>query len=151
GHVVSDGRGADASLGADHRDDAADRLRLRGRVQGADGAHHVDDGHRGDDVFADATPHEFAVEHDVVDTAEDNDARAGVADASEFFEAAENIAAPVGLEHDNVRGRRVFVGLDRGNDAAHLDLEVSLAKTAVFTGRLDRSGGFDGVAERLHG
>ena len=42
GDVVRDGGGADAAFGADHRDDAADRLGVRRREQPADRAHDVD-------------------------------------------------------------------------------------------------------------
>ena len=42
GHVVGDGRCADAALGADDGDDAADRLGFRRREQAADRAHHVE-------------------------------------------------------------------------------------------------------------
>ena len=36
-------------------------------------------------------------------------------------------------------------------DAAHLDLQMRLAQAAILAGRLDRGGGFDRFAERLHG
>ena len=42
GDVVGDGGCADAALGADDGDDAADRLGFRRREQPADRAHHVD-------------------------------------------------------------------------------------------------------------
>ena len=48
GDVVGDGGSADAALGADHGDDAADRLGFRRREQVADRAHHVDRGDRRD-------------------------------------------------------------------------------------------------------
>ena len=42
GHVVRDGGRADAALGADDGDDAADGLGFRRRKQPADRAHHVE-------------------------------------------------------------------------------------------------------------
>ena len=42
GDVMGDGGRADAALGADDGDDAADRLGFRRREQVADRAHHVD-------------------------------------------------------------------------------------------------------------
>ncbi len=41
------------------------------------------------------------------------------------------------------------IGLDRGGDAAHLNLEMGLAQAAILAGRLDGGGGLDGLAERL--
>ena len=45
----------------------------------------------------------------------------------------------------------VAIGLDRGGDAAHLDLEMRLAEPAILAGGLDGGGGFDRFAERLDG
>ena len=42
GHIVRDGGCADAALGADDGDDAADGDRLRSREQAADRAHHIE-------------------------------------------------------------------------------------------------------------
>ena len=114
GDVVGDGRGADAALGADHRDDAADRLRLGRREQVADRAHDVDRADRRDDVVADAAAHQLAIERDVVDAADHHDAGAGVADGRKLVEAGQDVGAGVGLQHDHVRRRRAAIGLDGG-------------------------------------
>ena len=87
GDIVGDGGGADAAFGADHRDDAADRLGVRRREQSANRAHDVERADRRDQVVADAAPDQLAVEHDVVDAADHDDARAGVADFGELIEA----------------------------------------------------------------
>ena len=130
--IVRDGRGADAAFGADHGDDAADRLGVRRREQAADRAHDVDGADRRDQIVADAAPRQLAVERHVVDAADDDDARAGVADFGELIEAGENIVGAIfRFEDDDVRRRRTAIGFDRGGDAAHLDLDV----------RLDRGGG----------
>ena len=144
------GRGADAALGADDGDDAADRLGVGRREQAADRAHDVDRADRRDQIVADAAPHQLAVEHDVVDAADHDDARAGVADLGQLVEAAEHlVAAAVGLDDDDVRRRRAAIGFDRGGDAAHLDLEMRLGHAAILAGRLHGGGGLDGLAERL--
>ena len=80
GDVVGDGGGADAALGADDGDDAADRLGFRRREQAADRAHDVDGADRRDHVVADAAADQLAIEHDVVDAADHDHAGAGVAD-----------------------------------------------------------------------
>ncbi len=151
GDVVGDGRRADAALGADDRDDASDRLGVGRGEQPADRAHHVERADRRDQVVADAAAHQLAIEHDVVEPADHDDARAGVADLGERIEAGEQVvAAALGFDHDDVRRRRVAVGLDRGGDAAHLDLEMRLGQPAILAGRLDGGGGLDGLAEGLH-
>ena len=44
----------------------------------------------------------------------------------------------------------LLIGLDRGGDAAHLDLEMRLAQAPILAGGLDGGGGLDGLAEGLH-
>ena len=106
---------------------------------------------RRDQVVADAAPRQFAVEHDVVDAADHDDARAGVADFGELVEPAEDVvAAAFGFEQDDVRRRRAAIGFDRGGDAAHLDLHMRLGQAAVLAGGLHGGGGFDRLAEGLH-
>ena len=146
---MRDGGGADAALGADDGDDAADGLGLRRRKQVADRAHHVDRADWRDDIVADAAPHQLAVQHDVVDAADHDDAGAGVAHGGELVEAREDIVAGFGFQDDHVRRRRRAIGFDGGCHAAHLDLEVSLAETAILARRLHGSRGFDRLAKCL--
>src|SRR6185312_7725604 len=134
GDVVGDGGGTDATFGADHGDDAADRFRLGCREQVADRAHDVDRGDRRDDVVADATANQLAVQGNVVDAADYDHAGTGIADGGELIEPGQDVAADVGLEHDHVRRRRSVIGLDGGGHAAHLDLQMCLAEPAVLTG-----------------
>ena len=150
GDVVGDGGRADAALGADHGDDPADRLGFRRREQAADRAHDVDRADRRDDVVADAAAHQLAIERDVVDAADHDDAGAGVADGREMVEAGQDVVAAFGFEDDHVRRRRRAIGFDRGRHAAHLDLQMGLAEPAVFAGRLHGGRGFHGLAESLH-
>ena len=42
-------------------------------------------------IFADAAPRQLAIERDVIDAAQDNHARAGVADFGQLIEPAEDI------------------------------------------------------------
>jgi hypothetical protein len=146
GDVMRDRGSADAALGADHGDDASDRLGFRRREQVADRAHDVDGGDRGDRVVADAAAHQFAIERDVVDLADHDHAGSGVAHGGELVEAEQDVVAAFGLQDDHVRGRRRTIRLDGGSHAAHLDLEMRLAKSAVFA----RSRGFNRLAEGLH-
>ena len=148
--VVGDGGSADAALGADHGDDAADGLGFRRREQVADRPHHVDGGDRRDYVVADAAAHQFAIERDVVDLADHDDAGSGVAHGGEMVEAGQDVVAAFGLQDDHVRGRRRTIRLDGGGHAAHLNLEMRLAETAVFARRLHGSRGFNRFAEGLH-
>ena len=67
GHVMGDGGRADAALGADDGDDAADGLGFRRREQAANRAHHVEGVDRRNHIVADAAAHQFAIERDVVD------------------------------------------------------------------------------------
>jgi hypothetical protein len=66
-----------------------------------------------------------------------------------MVEAGQQVVAAVAFEHDHVRRRGRPVGFDRGGHAAHLDLQVSLAETAVLAGRLDGGSGLHGLAESL--
>ncbi len=100
GQVMGNGRGADATLGTDYRDDAAERLGIRSRrIQAADRANDVDRADRSDQIFADSTPNQLTVEHHIVDPAHDDDARAGVADLGQLVEAGEDVVpARLGFE-----------------------------------------------------
>lgn len=150
GDVVRDGGGADAALGADNRDDAANGLGFGNGEQATDRAHDVERRDRRDQIVADATADEFTIQRDVIDAADDDDAGAGVTHARELIEPAEYVAASFGLEHDNVRRRRGAVGFGRGGETAHLDLEMGLRQTTILAASLHCCGGLDRFAERLH-
>ena len=149
GHVVRDGGGADAALGADHGDDAADGHGLGGRVKTADCAHHVDRLDRSGHVVADAAPHQFTIRRDVVGVADHDDAGSCVADGRKFIEPFEDVPAGFGLQQNDVRSWRRVVGLDGGGQAAHVNRKVGLAETAVFARRAhsgcDRDAGAKGL------
>ncbi len=149
--VVGDRRGTDATLGADHRDHAPDRLGLGHREQAADGANHVDGCDRRNDIFADAAAHQLAVKRDIVHPADHDDAGAGITDTGQLVEAGEDVVATIGLEDDHIGRRRIVVGLDGGDHAAHLDLQMRLAEAAILARRLHGGSGFDRLAEGLHG
>src|SRR6185312_11478029 len=106
GDVVGDGGRAGAALRTHDRDDPPDRLGFGSGKQVADRTHHVDGGDGGNHIIADAAAHQLAIQGDVVDAADHDDPRAGVADGCELVEAGENVGAPVGLQHDNVGCRR---------------------------------------------
>ena len=148
GHVVRDGRRADAALGAGHRDHPPDGDRLRCREQAADRAHHVEHLNRPDHVVADAAADQFAIGRDLV--ADHDHARAGVADGGEFVEPGQEIAGPCGFQHDHVRGRRGVIVLDGGLDAAHVDRKVRFREAAVLACRAGRGRRCYCLAKGLH-
>ena len=144
------GRGADAALGADHRDDAADRLGVGRGKQAADRAHDVERADRRDQVVADAAAHQLAIEQHVVVPADHDHAGAGIADFGERIEAGQDVlGARFEFQHDDVRRRRRAIGFGRRRHAAHLDFQMRLAEPAVFAGRLHGGRGFHGFAEGL--
>jgi len=74
GDIVCNRRGADAALGADNRDDAAHRFGVGRGEQAADRARDLERTDRRDQIVADAAPHQFAIERDVVHAADDDHA-----------------------------------------------------------------------------
>ena len=88
GEIVRDGRSADAALGADHRDDPAERLGARRAEQMGDRLDEFDDAERRDQIFADPARDQLAIENDVVELAKDDDLGAGVADIARVRRAA---------------------------------------------------------------
>ena len=149
--IVGDGGRADATLGADHRDDAADRLGVGRRIQPADRAHDLQHVDRRNQIIADAAPHQLAVERDVIHTADDDDTRAGVAIIGELIETGEDVVAAVlRFQNDDVRRRRALIGFDRRRQTAHLDAQMRLGQAPVIAGCLNGGGGVDVLAEGLH-
>ena len=151
GNVVGDGRGADAAFGADDRDDATDGLGVRGREQTTHGAHDLKRADRRNQIIADAASHQLAIERYIIHPPDDDDARGGVTHRRQLIEPAEDVfVAALRLEDNDIRRRRVLIGLDRGDQAAHLNAQVRSGHPAIFAGRLDRGRGLNGFAERLH-
>ena len=104
--VMRDGGSADAALGADHGDNAADRLGIGRREQSADPAHDVDGADRRDQIFTHAAPRQFAIERHVVDAADHDHPRAGIADLGELIEPVQDFIGMVfRFDHDDVRRR----------------------------------------------
>ena len=68
-----------------------------------------------------------------------------------MIEAPEDvIVAVLGLKDNDIWCRRVLIGFDRGDQSTHLNAQMRSGHAPIFTGRLDRGGGLDGFAERLH-
>ncbi len=84
---MSDGGSADAAFGADHGDDAADRFSIGRREQPANRAHDVDGADRRDQVVTYPAARQLAIERYVIDAADHDNARAGVADFGKLVEA----------------------------------------------------------------
>ncbi len=145
-------RGADAALGADHRDGPAEGLgggiaeQLRDR---RDHRHGID---RRDQVLAHAPADELAVEHHVVDVADHHHLGAGVADLGQAVEGREGMGPPgADLHHDDVGRGGAAEGLDGRGGAAHLDAGMRLLHPPVAGRRLDRRRDLGALAEGLHG
>jgi hypothetical protein len=118
--------------------------------QAADRPHHVERPHRADQILADAAADQVAVEHDVVEASDHDDAGAGVADLGELVERGDDVlAVAAGLEDDHVGRRRRAIGFDRRRRAAHLDLDVRLGHAPVVRGAADGGRGVGGLAEGL--
>ena len=147
---MGDRRSADAALGADHRDDAAERFGPGNAEQVGDGLDEFDRGERRDEIFADAARHQLAVEDDVVDPAEHDDLGARVAEVRQLLELLDQQIAVGGrLEHDDVGRRRAAIGFDRRSGAAHVLLDVGLGHAPVGDRGLDDRRGLRRLAERL--
>ena len=148
---MGDGGSSDAALGTDHRNDASDRLGVGRREQPADRAHHVERLGRREEIIAHAAAHQLAIVHYVINPADHHDPTAGVADFGQRIKPVEYVlAAALRLDDDDIGRRRIRIGLDRGGDAAHLDLQMGLGQAAVLAGGLHRGGGLDRLAECLH-
>jgi hypothetical protein len=128
-------------------------LGARGIVDLRHRADELDDVDRRDDVVADAAPDELAIEDHVVHVADHDHLGTGVTVLGEHIEGVKQLLPLAGreLQHDEVRGRRLAVGLDGGRRAAHLDLEMRLVHAPVDGRRLDGGGDVGGFAERLDG
>ena len=142
--------GADAALGADHRDDAPQRFRVRSVVEMRDVLNVGQHLERRHDIIADAARGQHAIERDVVLVADDDDLGAGVAIFRQVVETGDQAGA-VGdrLDDDEIGRRRAAEGLDRGGDAAHVDLHVRLQHPAVHRGAFDDLGDARGLAKGL--
>jgi hypothetical protein len=57
--------------------------------------------------------------------------------------------ACIRFDQDDVWRRRTAESLDRGSDTAHLDFDVGLPKTPIFTRGLDSGCAFNRLAEGL--
>src|ERR1044072_6807932 len=117
----------------------------------ANSPNHVDGVDRRHKIFAHAAPGQLTIQSDVVDTTHHAPTRSGVADLCQRVEPGKDVGGMrVGFNQDDVRRRRVAESLDCGSDAAHLDFNVSLSKTPVFTRGLDSGRAFNRLAESLH-
>ena len=90
------GRRADAALGADHGDDAAERLRAGGAEKLGDRLDEVHDLERRDKIFADAAGDQLAIERDVVGAAEHDDFGSRVAVLGKLVELAISVEGSAG-------------------------------------------------------
>src|SRR5215471_6841257 len=150
--IVGDRGSANATLGADNGNHAADRLGIGGTEQSANPAYDIEWPNRSDEVFADAASDQLAVEHDVIEPTDDNDAGPRVAHLGELVETREDVlAAAFRFKNDDVGRRRTLERRNGGCHAAHLHAKVRFDHAPVFRGRLHRARRLRGLAKRLRG
>ena len=90
-HVVADGRGPGAALGADEGEDVPDGIGLGIVVEVGDALHELDGRHRSDNIFAHAALQDLAVEYHVVHAADHDHFGAGVAALRQPVEFGEHL------------------------------------------------------------
>ena len=145
GDVVGDGRGADAALGADHRDDAPDRLGVGRGEQPADRAHDVERADRRDQIVADAAAHAARGRARRRCSRPMTTTRVPASQTSASESRPPRMSSPR-LSDSMMMTFGVgalLIGLDRGGDAAHLDLEMRLGQAPILARGLDGGGGLD--------
>ena len=104
--IVGDGARADAALGADKGEDAADLAGLGIGIEGADRLDDVKRPKRCHEIFAHPRTDQLAIEQDVIDMADDDDLGRGIADIGEMGELGQYpVASAFGLDHQDVRRR----------------------------------------------
>ncbi|MGY4413576.1 hypothetical protein ACVWW4_005312 [Bradyrhizobium sp. LB7.1] len=148
---MRDGGGADATLGADHRDDAAGDDGFGRREQAADRADDVERFDRSHHIIVDAAAHQLAIGRGVVGIADHDHTGAGIADAGEVVEPFEDVTRAVGFDHNDVRRWHRFIDFDGRGEATVLGGEMCLGKTAILPGRGHRGERLRGLAKGLHG
>ena len=110
GHVVTDRARSDAALGADKREDVADRIRLGIIVEIGDTLHELEWRYRRDQVLADTALQQLAIEHHVIDMADGHHLGACVAAPSQAVELGQHFTPRQRrFDDDQVRRR---AGLD---------------------------------------
>ncbi len=152
GDIVRDGRRPRSTLGRNKADGPPDGRRAVGGEQIGDG---VDDraavgGHH--QIFGHPGPDQAAIEHHVVDMADDDDAGRGVAHLGQL---GQRRLDPVGRQRrfdDDEVGRGVgAIGLHRAIEPAIMGGQRHLGHAPVLRRVLDDLGGLGVLAERLDG
>ena len=101
GDIVGDRRGADPAFGADHRDDAAERISAGNGIELGNRPDEIENPEWCDEIFADAARHQIAIENNVVDASRDDDLGPGIA---EFRQGIEMLDERVAI-HRRIRER----------------------------------------------
>ena len=105
---------------------------------------------RRDQILADAALQQLAIEHHVVDVADDDHLRARVAVLGQLVELGQDLVArQAALDDDQVRRRVLLIVRDRRLDAAHVHADVRLGQPAILGGDLHDLGRRAVLAERL--
>ncbi len=152
GQVVRNRRSADTALCPHHPDQPAERFGAGRAEEFGDCAQEIDDVDRRYEIFVDAARHELAIKNDIVRPAKDDDLRPGVAQMRQRVEPFDKVAfVRRGFQHDDVRRRRILIGLDRGRRAAHILPDVRLGHPSVRGRRFDQRGGLGRLAEGMDG
>ena len=139
--VVANRARARAALRADKSDGLADRPRLRIAVQAGQGLDDLEHAYGSDQVLADAAAQQLAIEHDVVEVADDHDLGGGVAKPGQAVEFREHGGAvEQGFDDDEIGRGGVAIEGAGPVDAPHLHAHARAGKPPVLRRPLDRGG-----------
>ena len=149
---MGDRRGADPAFGADHRDDAAERISAGNGIELRNRPDEIENPKWCDEIFTYAACHQIAIENNVVDASYDDDLGPGIAELRQGIEILdERVAIHRRFENDDIRRRRAAVGFDGGERAAHVNLDMRLGHVAVADRLLDDRGDFLELLRRRPG
>jgi hypothetical protein len=136
---VANGARARSALRADKGDGLADRPYFRIAIQARQGLDDLEHAYGSDQILADAAAQELAIEHDVVEMADDHDLGGGVAEPRQAIEFREHgVAIEHGLDDDEIGRSGVAVESAGTVDAAHLHAHARAGKPPVLRRPLDR-------------
>ncbi len=111
---------------------------------------NMDRANRRDHVLADTAAQQFAVEHHIIDQADDHDLGAGIAALGELIELIEHLVAlECGFDDDQVRCRALLVVCNGCMCTAHVHTDMRLGEPPVLGRDLDDFGGLRRFAKAL--
>ncbi len=107
---------------------------------------------RRDEIFAGAPAHQFAIELDVIDAADDDNLGRRIADFSKAIELVERgLAVQPGLDDQKIRRHLAVEVIHGALDAAEMNVDVCLRQAPVGTRALQGSSGIRELHEGRDG